>query len=133
MYKKAKKYSIFALSAFLIMSNFSFATQQMLCWMNLDEDVECECTCTHSDISAGLTISDKDTPCCTHKTIELTNTNNLQTNSIELPKDITSFPPSIVGPDSGFQNISVIENSFNSLRDHVPKSEIPILFSSLLI
>ena len=133
MLKKVKKYSIFALSLLLVLSNFSFATQQMLCLMN-DVDITCSCPMNEgSDSPGGLSIAAKDSPCCSNNTIELTNRNNLQIAGNELPKDITSFSAAFINLDLEFDCNSHFENSFTALKEHIPKAEIPILNSSLLI
>ena len=133
MIKKFKKYSLLSMSLLLVLSNFSFATQQMLCLMNEeDADIKCECMCEATAPSNQLIITDESAPCCQSNTIELQNNNNLQTYNKELPQDITSFSPSNTISDTGVQKIQSV-NGFTSLADHVPRTEIPILISSLRI
>lgn len=133
LFKKIKKYSIFTLSMLLVLSNFSFATQQMLCLMN-DDDVTCTCQMNEkADNSNELAFTVKDSPCCSNKVIELTNSNNLQTTENKLPKDITSFSPIYINYDSDITYNYIYDNSFTSLKEHIPKAEIPILNSTLLI
>jgi hypothetical protein len=130
--KELKKYTIFVLSLLLVLSNFSYATQQMLCLMS-DDDVACECYCEKSEVSTGLIFTDANSPCCSKQTVELSNSNNLQTTANELPKDITSFSPLFVNIDLEISYNAEYYNSFSALKDHIPKTEIPILISSLLI
>ena len=118
----------------LVLSNFSFATQQMLCLMSDDADIKCDCTCVDNDITSGVSISGDSSPCCSTKTNEISNTNNLQITGNELPKDITSFNPIYLNLDKDISFNSLVNNSFSaSLKEHIPKAEIPILISSLLI
>lgn len=131
MGKIFKKYSLIGLSLLLVLSNFSYATQQMLCLMN-DEDIKCECKCEVPSPSKTLVITDEDSPCCQRNTVELTNNNNLQSYNKELPSDITSYSPIITAGDFDSQSITA-SNQFSSQNEHVPKSEIPILISSLRI
>jgi len=137
LFKKVNKYFIFIISLLLVLSNFSFATQQMLCLMNddadADADVKCDCTCAYNEISQGITISNNSSPCCSTKTNELSNINNLQITGNELPKDITSFSPLYINMLKDITFDSLIDITFSALKEHVPKAEIPILFSSLLI
>ena len=97
-----------------------------------DEDIKCECKCETPETSNKLIITDEDSPCCQSNTIELTNNNNLQTYNKELPANITAFSPSIMIDDDNANQI-FSSRSFTSLTDHIPKTEIPILISSLRI
>jgi len=116
----------------LILSNFSFATQHMLCLMNEDNDVKCECKCDIPAPSNMLIITNEDSPCCQSNIIELSNNNNLQIYNKELPSDITSFSPSITVSDVEV-TLNNINNPFSPLTNHVPRKSIPILISSLRI
>jgi len=101
--------------------------------MNINEDIDCECTCEENDFPSGLIITDVSSPCCSTRTHELSNTNNLQITSIELPKDITSFPPLFINRNLDHIYCNAFDNSYTAAKEHVPKAEIPILISSLLI
>ncbi len=105
----------------------------MLCLMN-DDDVTCSCPLNEgSDNPRELAFAEKDSPCCSNRVIELTNSNNLQTTENELPKDINSFSPVYINHDLDITYNYIFDNSFTALKDHIPKAEIPILNSSLLI
>lgn len=132
--RKIKKYGLFVLSLLLIFSNFSYATQQMLCLMNDDDtDIKCDCMHKSNKYKDELTISSKTTPCCSSKTVELSNNNNLQKTGTELPKDISSFSPLYISLDTEVSSSLKFEVSHTGLKDHVPRTEIPILISSLLL
>ncbi|HEY3249865.1 MAG TPA: hypothetical protein VGK25_01995 [Ignavibacteria bacterium] len=134
MKQKIKKYWLFILSLLLILSNFSYATQQMLCLMSDgDSDIKCECSHQRQNNVSGLTISRHASPCCSSKTVELSNSNNLQTTSFELPKDVSSFSPLYIATDREVSNNFKFEVNHTGLKDHVPRTEIPILVSSFLL
>jgi hypothetical protein len=107
----------------------------MLCSMMDDDDADTKCDCIHKTqgYSDELTISGKSSPCCSSKTTELTNNNNLQTAGSELPKDIASFSPLFINTDFGFSSNYTFIINHTDLKDHVPRTEIPILISSLLL
>jgi hypothetical protein len=105
----------------------------MFCLMNDDAaDVKCECKCEAPAPSNQLIITSENSSCCQKSTIELSNSNNLQTYNKELPSDITSFSPVSFVIDS--ETLFNYSNSpFLSLDDQVPRAGIPILVSSLRI
>lgn len=116
----------------LLFSNFSYATGYMLCGMKDNSSV---CRCGHKSYEPikELTFTDKSSSCCNEGTLELVNSNLLSTVKIELPFDISLFTPA----DANFQSeVSLTSNNnfyIISLAEHVPKDDIPILKSSLLI
>ena len=107
----------------------------MLCSMMNNDDADIKCDCIHKTqgYSDELTITGKSSPCCSSKTTELSNNNNLQTVGSELPKDITSFPPVYINTDTEVLNNFNFAVNHTDLKDHVPRTEIPILISSLLL
>ena len=117
----------------LVLSNFSYATQQMLCLMSEETDIGCDCTCEQNDLSSGVILTNDSSPCCANTTNELSNTNNLQLTGNELPKDITSFATLYNNHVKDITFNSFFDNSFSALKEHIPKTDIPILISSLLI
>ena len=132
MKSKFKKYFLTSLAFMLIFSNFSYATTYMICSMGKD-DAPCCCKHKSSSPAKELTITSEKTICCGEGRIELANTNLLSTVKIEVPADITSFSPELINTN----NLILIDNnisfSYIAQIEHVPKSDIPILTSSLLI
>jgi hypothetical protein len=126
------KYVIFAMSLLLILSNFSYATQFMFCEMGGDSE-GCECSHNNSRHYYGLSITSEKTKCCLEETSELSNTNTLNTLKTELPKNINAFSALIL--DLGQKSNLLISPLANLIIDksHLPKLDIPILTSSLLI
>lgn len=116
----------------LILSNFSYASHLMLCGMSKDTD---ECQCTHNNGKAAdeLKYSDVSKKCCTNEVKELKNSNNLSTVKIDLPKNINLFSPLVLSTS----NLTSQNNTFTVFssidKEHVPKLDIPVLISSLLI
>ncbi|MBE2228818.1 MAG: hypothetical protein IAE93_15790 [Ignavibacteria bacterium] len=132
MKKEFRKYFVVTLSLMLILSNFSFATQLMICEMMGDSKV---CDCAHRDNPKpdGLSLTQERSKCCNEETTELSNSNTLLNLNNEQDQDI-------------YTNISIafnitvdIENNYNSSilhtpdRSHLPEIDIPIFNSSLLI
>jgi len=116
----------------LILSNFSFATQLMICEMMGDSKV---CDCAHRDNPKpdGLSLTQERNKCCNEETTELSNSNTLLNFNNEQDQDI-------------YTNISIalnvtddIENNYNNSilyihdKSHLPEIDIPIFNSSLLI
>jgi 5S rRNA maturation endonuclease (ribonuclease M5) len=98
-----------------------------------DNDISCTCKMNEHIITPGkISIDAIDSPCCTNKTFELTNSNNLQKTENDNLKNVFTFSPVIINCDLDFTG-SELANSQPALKDHIPKSEIPILISSLLI
>lgn len=116
----------------LILSNFSFASTYMLCNMGGDE---ASCCCSHNKhhVPGGLAFTKDMSECCSQETVELANSNLLSTVKTELPSDISSFAPSLIHIDNELLFLNNISFSYISQIEHVPKSDIPILISSLLI
>jgi hypothetical protein len=126
------KYFLAVLSLVLVFSNFSYATQLMFCGMT-GEASKCECRHNSPAPAKDLSIGKDKTKCCTHQVSELSNSNQLLTVKTELPKDINAFSPMLL---SLAQDLDVQSISFTSLsadKAHIPKSDIPVLTSSLLI
>jgi len=116
----------------LVLSNFSYASQLMFCGMT-GEVSKCECKHESPISGKSLSIGKDKSRCCTHQINELTNSNLLSIVKTELPKDINSFGPLWLNltQDLEVQNISFTCLSID--KSHIPKSDIPILISSLLI
>lgn len=132
MKKEFRKYFVVTLSLMLILSNFSFATQLMICEMMGDSKV---CDCAHRDNPKpdGLSLTQERNKCCNEETTELSNSNTLLNFNNEQDQDI-------------YTNISIalnvtddIENNYNNSilyihdKSHLPEIDIPIFNSSLLI
>lgn len=116
----------------LILSNFSYATHLMLCAMSNDVTV-CECSHNDSKLPDELSYKKEKSGCCTNEITELTNSNLLSTVKIELPNDINSFSALILdlNQDSELYTSSFLNSALD--KSHLPKLDIPILTSSLLI
>jgi hypothetical protein len=130
--KVIRKYFLTSLALMLILSNFSFATTYMLCNMGGEKS---SCCCNHSNTKhiAGLSISKIKSSCCNEGTIELSNSNLLSTVKTEQPQDNLGFN-SILIDNNSTQLFSANYNfKLVSIKNHVPKRDIPILISSLLI
>jgi hypothetical protein len=130
--KSFSKYFVVSLSLLLILSNFSYATHLMLCAMSDDATV-CECSHNDGNLPDELSYKKEKSGCCTSEISELTNSNLLTTVKFELPNNINSFSALILDLN---RNSELYAGSFlNSAIDksHLPKLDIPILTSSLLI
>lgn len=133
MIKRINKYFIILVSALLVLSNFSFATQQMLCSMNMD-NMQCSCQVgENNDNPGGINYKNDRQSCCEKNILELNNTNNLQTNGSELPKNINNLTPEIFNFHSIYSLNSAQLYAYIPVTEHVPRADIPILISSLLI
>ena len=132
MNKVIRKYFLTSLALLLVLSNFSFATTYMLCNMGGEKS---SCCCNHNKAQhhSGLTISKVKSSCCNEGTVELSNSNLLSTVKTEQPQDISSF--STIYFDNNAPQLHSANYNFKiaAVKDHVPKSDIPILISSLLI
>ena len=100
----------------------------MVCIMNDSSDA---CECDQNSGSDEIQFKSMDAGCCKVETSEINNRNTLESNKISLDKEITFkkmdyFDESILLIDS-FKNSKIILNHFH------PPSEIPILFSHILI
>lgn len=98
-----------------------------------DDAAVCECSHNDGNLPEGLSYNKEKSGCCTSEISELTNSNLLATVKIELPNDINSFGAIIFhlnqSPALGtgqFSNVSID-------KSHLPKLDIPIFISSLLI
>ena len=132
MKKVIRKYFLTSLALLLVLSNFSFATTYMLCSMGGEKS---SCCCNHHKTKhiAGLSISKVKSSCCNEGTVELSNSNLLSTVKTEQPQDISVFS-TIFADNNSSQLYSANYNfQLTAIKNHVPKSDIPILISSLLI
>jgi hypothetical protein len=126
------KYFLAGLSLMLILSNFSYASQLMFCGMT-GEISKCECKHDSSQPEKNLSIGKDKSKCCSHQVNELTNSNLLSTVKTELLNDINAFGPSAF---SLVIDLDMQKDSFTQLstdKAHIPKLDIPVLTSSLLI
>jgi len=100
----------------------------------MSEDVRvCECNHDNEEQNSGLSYTNENSRCCIDEITELQNTNTLSTVKIDLPKDINLFSALILSLSN---NVTLQNNVFvlsNIDKEHVPKLDIPILISSLLI
>jgi hypothetical protein len=131
MINKIRKYLIPSLAALLILSNFSYATNLMLCSMK-DMDVTCGCTHKAEYGISGINVSKVKNQCCEEETILLSNSNLLNTVKSENPVNSLVL--------LSYISSSVLENTFTNnfpviykLQDKIPKEDIPISVSSLII
>ena len=116
----------------LILSNFSFATQLMICEMMGDSKV---CDCTHRDEpkSDGLNLTQERNKCCNQETTELSNSNTLLNLNNEHDQDIytnISIALNVIFDIESNNNSSIL---YTPDRSHLPVIDIPIFNSALLI
>lgn len=93
----------------------------------------CECNHSMEKTSDELSFTGKGKKCCTDETTELKNTNILSTVKVDLPKDINLFGALIISLSAATSQNNAFVLSLNIDKEHVPKGDIPILVSSLLI
>lgn len=97
------------------------------------DDAPCCCKHNSSAPVKELRITSEKTSCCGEGKIELSNNNLLSTVKVEVPADITFFSQIFFNTT----NLSLYNNnisfSYITQIEHVPKSDIPILTSQLLI
>ncbi|HMQ97517.1 MAG TPA: hypothetical protein PKE39_00720 [Ignavibacteria bacterium] len=133
MKKEFRKYFVVTLSLMLILSNFSFATQLMICEMMGDSKV---CDCAHRDNPKpdGLSLTQERNKCCNEETTELSNSNTLLSLNNEQQDQYIYSNISLA------LNVTVdIESNYNNTilythdKAHLPEIDIPIFNSSLLI
>lgn len=132
MKKSFSKYFVISLSMLLILSNFSYATNLMLCAMS-DDATDCQCSHNESKLPDELSYKKEKSGCCTNEITVLSNSNLLSTVKFELPNDINSFSALILDlkQDSELYTSSFLNSAID--KSHLPKLDIPILTSSLLI
>lgn len=132
MKKAFKKYFVVTLSLFLILSNFSFATQLMFCEMTGDTKV---CECKKDDVKKfdGVSLTKHKSNCCNEETTELSNSNNLVIANNDLNNDL--FPHVNIYFNNSVELIHIYSNSIQYTPDksHLPEIDIPVFTSSLLI
>jgi len=130
--KEFRKYFVVTLSLMLILSNFSFATQLMICEMMGDSKV---CDCAHRDNPKpdGLSLTQERNKCCNEETTELSNSNTLLNLNTEQDQDI--YTNISILPNVAFDIESNFINSikYTPDRSYLPEIDIPIFNSSLLI
>src|SRR4030095_520575 len=126
------KYFVVILSLLLVLSNFSFATSLMICGMS-DEITKCECKHDTQPPLKGIGYSKEKSSCCDNETTELSNSNTLSIVKTDLPKDITLFVLIAFDfhNDLSLQYNRPVHSSAD--KEHVPKQNLPVLISSLLI
>ena len=104
----------------------------MICAMK-DSDAPCGCKHKPHQPAKVLSYARESSECCSEGTVELANSNLLSTVKTELPVDITSFTPAVSNIENDLSLTSNNNFLYISLVEHVPKDDIPILISSLLI
>ena len=97
------------------------------------DDAPCCCKHHKSSPAKELSVASESSACCGEGTIELANSNLLTTVKTEVPADITNFSPQNIFIENITFNYNNISFSYIAQIEHVPKSDIPILISSLLI
>ena len=98
-----------------------------------NDDAPCCCKHESSKPAKELSFTMEKSDCCGEGRIELANTNLLSTVKIEVPADITSFSPELINTNNLTLTDNNISFSYIAQIEHVPKSDIPLLTSSLLI
>lgn len=93
----------------------------------------CECNHSGEKTSDNLSFTVKGKKCCTDEITELKNSNVLSTVKVDLPKDITLFGVLMISLSTVTLQNNAFVLSVNIDKEHVPKVDIPILVSSLLI
>lgn len=93
----------------------------------------CECNHSREKTSDELSVTGKGKKCCTDEITELKNSNVLSTVKVDLPKDINLFGAIVLSLSTVTLQNNVFVLSVNIDKEHVPKVDIPILISSLLI
>lgn len=132
MKKAFSKYFVISLSLLLILSNFSYATQLMLCEMTGDTKA-CECKDNDAKKYNGISLNNVESKCCNEETTVLSNQNTLLPLNKELNNDINS-DLTIFLNNSYYLNYHNISSRTSSLdKSHLPELDILIFTSSLLI
>lgn len=125
--KFTKYFSLFII-LFLINSNYSFAVTQMMCKMS---SMQNECKCGNDSETKGMQINTKDSECCKIKISEINNSNTLEKNNNSfvnkiIVQSVSYFIPPVLTSNSYLQR-----KSYTHFKK--PFSDIPVLFSTLLI
>lgn len=128
MFNSFTKYFSLLLVLFLINSNYSFAYTQMLCNMSNNKT---ECECKADSETDEMHLSTKDSECCKVKTHEINNSNTLEKNKTSYNFFNTHQAVIYVLPLNVNQKTTSNSNIQNTFK--IPISDIPILYSSLLI
>jgi len=131
--KKAfNKYFVVPLSFMLILSNFSFATQLMICEMMGDSKV---CDCTHRDEPKpdGLSLTQERSKCCNEETSELSNSNTLLNLNTEHDQEIYTNVSIAYNVTFDIESIYSSSILYTPDRSYLHEIDIPIFNSALLI
>lgn len=92
----------------------------------------CECAHEQNTAPKSVQINNENDACCNENIIELSNINDLAVVKVDVLKDIFIFSAKVLISSESF--IPSLSKSI-LLEDigHVPRADIPILYSSLLI
>ncbi len=93
----------------------------------------CECVHDKSIHHSGISISKVNNKCCTEETTELSNTNSLLTFKTELPQDINVLGTLAIENSTNLKLDTPLSVNCIYDKSHLPKLDIPVLTSSLLI
>ena len=131
MRKTIRKYFIPSLALLLILSNFSYATNIMLCGMS-DSQSKCECKHKVQQKFSGVGFNKVKKSCCNEKSVVLSNSNLLQIVKKECNDKCLDVIHILSASVLIYLN-SIINTSNSALPEQIPKTDIPIFTSSLLI
>jgi hypothetical protein len=123
------KYSVPILSLLLILSNFSYATNIMMCGM-MSGGKTSSCCNQKPDYGKGVSISKVIKSCCDSRTIELSNSNNLVNIKNDVSSNLKFFDLRCPGITPDISQSYIL--STPSPKQKIPP-DIPILVSSFLI
>ena len=133
--RRIRKYLIPFLAVTLILSNFSFAASYMLCKMDDNSKMSCQCSNESSKKVDGISITKHKSSCCELGNIELSNSNILQQvksenhdNSLKVICTLYSHNANIC---SSISSSSILNFTLNDLP--VYNRDIYTLNSSYLI
>jgi hypothetical protein len=133
--RRIRKYLLPVLAVTLILSNFSFAASYMLCKMDDNNKMSCQCSNEPSKKVDGLSLAKHTSSCCELGKIELSNSNILQQvksenqdNSLKVICTLTTDNVNICSSFSTGSNLNFINNDLP-----VYNRDIYVLNSSLLI
>ncbi|MBS1552680.1 MAG: hypothetical protein JST15_11505 [Bacteroidetes bacterium] len=122
------KYFSLILLLFLVNSNFSFALTQMMCSMNMADDV---CECKDNSKADDIQFNTPESGCCKTNIKEINNSNILENTVSKVTKSIISlntihYQEVSIRPET-YTCFIIIHNTFK------PPKDLPVLYSSLLI
>lgn len=104
----------------------------MFCEMSQDNTV-CECKHEKKQRNDGVNLTKEKSACCSSEITELTNSNLLSTVKIEHLYNISSFGSMIIDLSPGLEIYAGSSLKITADKTHLPKLDIPLLNSSLLI